>query len=112
MKLSTNESDNITVIALSGNMLGGPDATELNNTLHLLLEKKKKKVVVDLSNVESMNSSGLSMLIGALTTMRNSGGDLRIAAASKKIESLLVITKLSTVFELFPSVKMAISSFK
>jgi anti-sigma B factor antagonist len=112
MKLSTKESEGITTIALSGNVLGGPDATELNDTLHLLLEKKKKKIVVDLSGVQSMNSSGLSMLIGALTTMRNSGGDLKIAAASKKIESLLVITKLSTVFELFPTVKKAIASFQ
>ncbi|MBI5476477.1 MAG: STAS domain-containing protein [Ignavibacteriales bacterium] len=112
MKLSTKESEGIITIVLSGNVLGGPDATELNDTLHHLLEKKKKKIVVDLSGVQSMNSSGLSMLIGALTTMRNSGGDLKIAAASKKIESLLVITKLSTVFELYPTVKKAISSFQ
>jgi len=111
MKLSTKEASGVTVIALDGNVLGGPDATALNDALHKLIEKKKKKVLVDLSGVQSMNSSGLSMLIGALQTMRNSGGELKIAAASKKIESLLVITKLSTVFELFPTVKQAIDSF-
>ncbi|MBA4311685.1 MAG: anti-sigma factor antagonist [Chlorobiaceae bacterium] len=112
MKLSAKETDGITIIALTGNVLGGPDATELNDTLHLLLEKKKKKIVVDLSGVESMNSSGLSMLISGLSTMRNAGGDLKIAAASKKIESLLVITKLSTVFDLYPTVKKAVASFQ
>jgi len=111
MKLSTKEASGVTVIALDGNVLGGPDAPALNDALHKLIEKKKKKVLVDLSGVQSMNSSGLSMLIGALQTMRNSGGELKIAAASKKIESLLVITKLSTVFELFPTVKQAIDSF-
>jgi anti-sigma B factor antagonist len=111
MKLSTKETGGVTVIGLDGNVLGGPDATALNDVLHKLIEKKKKKVLVDLSAVQSMNSSGLSMLIGALQTMRNSGGELKIAAASKKIESLLVITKLSTVFELFPTVKQAIDSF-
>ncbi len=111
MKLSTSDADGVTVITLGGNVLGGPDATALNDALHKLLEKRKKKVVVDLSGVQTMNSSGLSMLINALTTMRNGGGDLKLAAASKKIETLLVITKLSTVFEVFPSVKKAVSSF-
>jgi anti-sigma B factor antagonist len=111
MKLSTREIEGITVIELNGNALGGPDATALNNVVHKLIEKKKKKIVLDLSKVKTMNSSGLGMLIAALTAVRNAGGNLLIAAASKKIESLLVITKLSTVFELFPSVKRAITNF-
>ena len=111
MKLLNKEVDGITVIELEGNVLGGPDATVLNDMLHALTEKRKKKIVVDLSGVDSMNSSGLSMLITGLTTMKNAGGDLKIAAASKKIESLLTITKLTTVFELFPTVRKAIASF-
>lgn len=112
MNLSTKEIDGITVIELEGSVLGGPDASALNDVLHSLIEKKKKKVVVDLSDVQTMNSSGLSMLINALTTMRKAGGDLKIAEPSNKIESLLTITKLTTVFELFTSVKEAIISFK
>lgn len=111
MKLSTKELDGVTVIALDGSVLGGPDATALNDVLHKLVEKKKKHVILDLSSVQTMNSSGLSMLIGALQTVRNAGGELKIAAASKKIESLLVITKLTTVFELHPTIKKAIESF-
>jgi anti-sigma B factor antagonist len=111
MKLSNKEIDGITVIELEGSVLGGPDATTLNDMLHSLTEKRKKKIVVDLSGVQGMNSSGLSMLITGLTTMKNAGGDLKIAAASKKIESLLAITKLTTVFELYPSVRKAIASF-
>ena len=111
MKLSAKETSGITVLALEGNVLGGPDATSLNDALHKLIDKKKKNVVIDLTEVQTMNSSGLSMLINALSTMRNAGGDLRIASASKKIESLLVITKLSTVFELYPTVKKAVESF-
>ena len=111
MKLSTKEIEGIIVIELDGSVLGGPDATALNNEVHKLIEKKKKKIVLDLSNVHTMNSSGLGMLIAALTAVRNAGGDLLIAAASKKIENLLVITKLSTVFELFPTVKNAVANF-
>jgi anti-sigma B factor antagonist len=112
MKLSSKEVSGVTVVSLEGSVLGGPDATALNDALHKLTEKHKKNIVVDLSGVQSMNSSGLSMLITALTTVKNAGGDLRLAAASKKIESLLVITKLSTVFELHPTVKKAIASFQ
>ena len=111
MKLSNKEIDGVTVIELEGSVLGGPDAMTLNDMLHTLTEKRKKKIVVDLSGVQGMNSSGLSMLITGLTTMKNAGGDLKIAAASKKIESLLSITKLTTVFELYPSVRKAIASF-
>lgn len=112
MKLSIKDSNGVTIIELEGSVLGGPDATALNDTLHKLVEKGKKKVLLDLSGVQTMNSSGLGMLLNALTTVRNAGGDLKLAAASKKIESLLVITKLSTVFELHPTVKKAITSFE
>jgi anti-sigma B factor antagonist len=111
MNIITKESGNITIIELKGNVLGGPDASALNDILHQLTGKKKKNIVVDLSGVQSMNSSGLTMLIGALTTIRNAGGEMKIAAPSKKIESILVITKLATVFEIHPTLRKAISSF-
>jgi anti-sigma B factor antagonist len=58
-----------------------------------------------------MNSSGLGMLISGYTTMKNGGGALKLANATEKIESLLVITKLITIFENFSSVDDAIKSF-
>lgn len=92
--------------------MGGPDAVSLNEKLHELIEQGKTNIVVNLSKVKFMNSSGLGMLIGALTTMRKSGGDLRIANATDKIESLLVITKLITVFKHYKSLDAAIKSFE
>ena len=85
---------------------GGPDATELNNTLHKCIDAKRKKIVVDLKGVSSMNSSGLGMLIGGVTTMRNVKGDLKLAGASEKIIKLLQVTKLLSVFEHFDTVKL------
>ncbi len=111
MKFGTKDHAGITVITLEGNVLGGPDATELNNTLHKLIDSRKKKVVVDLKGVSSMNSSGLGMLIGGVTTMRNAKGDLKLADASEKIIKLLEVTKLLTVFEHYDTVKKAIESF-
>lgn len=91
--------------------MGGPDGAKLHDTLHDLKEKGKKNVVIDLSKTKFMNSSGLGLLISGMTTMRNAGGDLRLANVADRIQSLLVITKLITVFKHFDSVDEAISSY-
>lgn len=111
MNFNVTERYNYVVIEFKGNVMGGPDAVSLNEQLHELIDKDQTNVVVDLSKVKFMNSSGLGMLIGGLTTMRKAGGDLRIANATDKIESLLVITKLITVFKHFKSLDEAVESY-
>lgn len=111
MNINVSERYNCVVIEFKGNVMGGPDAVSLNEKLHELIEDDKTNVVVDLSKVKFMNSSGLGMLIGGLTTMRKAGGDLRIANATDKIESLLVITKLITVFKHYKSTDKAVESY-
>lgn len=112
MSFNTSERYNSVVIEFKGNVMGGPDAVSLNEKLHELIDAEKTNVVVDLGKVKFMNSSGLGMLIGALTTMRKAGGDLRIANATDKIESLLIVTKLITVFKHYKSVEEAAKSFE
>lgn len=112
MNFNVDERYNSVVIELKGNVMGGPAAVSLNEKLHELIDEGKTNIVVDLGKVKFMNSSGLGMLIGALTTMRKAGGDLRIANATDKIESLLVITKLITVFQHFKSLDEAVKSFE
>ncbi len=112
MSFNVSERYNCVIIELKGNVMGGPDAVNLNEKLHELIDQGKKNVVVNLSKVKFMNSSGLGMLIGGLTTLRKAGGDLRIANASDKIESLLMVTKLITVFKHFRSVDEAVASFE
>lgn len=111
MNLTTHDIGAVSVLTLDGTMLGGPDAAEINLTLHKLIDAKKKKVVIDLGSVSLMNSSGLGILIGGVTTMRNAGGDLKLAAVSPKVMNLLTITKLVSVFEVFDTVKKAVSSY-
>jgi anti-sigma B factor antagonist len=111
MKIKTREQYSAAILELKGNVMGGPDAEEFSKLLHSLLEQGKNNVVVDLSNVKFMNSSGLGMLISGFTTMKNGGGLLKLANATDKINSLLVITKLITIFEHFDSVENAVKSF-
>ncbi len=112
MKFKTSEVQGVTVIELSGNVMGGPDAAALNDQLHKLVEVHRKRVIIDLHDVKFVNSSGLGMLIGGLTTMRNAGGELKLARASKKIETLIEVTRLHKVFELHKTVNSAVTSFK
>ena len=112
MKIKINEHYGAVVIELKGNVMGGPEAAELNDLLHKLLEEGKKNIIIDLSDVKFMNSSGLGMLISGYTTIKNGGGNLKLANATDKIQSLLVITKLITIFENYDSVDEAVNSFK
>ncbi len=111
MKLIDYEKEGIVVLEPRGKIMGGPDATILHEKLHDCIEKGNKKVVIDLARVDWMNSTGLGILISGLTTLKNNDGEMKLANVTDKIQSLLTITKLVTVFESHDSVDGAISSF-
>lgn len=111
MKTNVSEKYGCLIIELKGNIMGGPSTEDFSKLLHSLVEEGKTNVIVDLGKVKFMNSSGLGMLIGGLTTLKKAGGDLRICRADKKIESLLVVTKLITVFKHFKTVDEAVKSY-
>lgn len=111
MKIKTSEKYDAVVITLKGNVMGGPDTQEFQDLLHKLLEENKKNIIVDLGGVKFMNSTGLGMLISGYTSVKNGGGSLVLANATEKINSLLVITKLITIFDNYNSVDEAANSF-
>jgi anti-sigma B factor antagonist len=111
MKIKYTERYEAVVIELKGNVMGGDDTKEFNELLHKLIDEGKKNVIVDLSDVKFMNSSGIGMLISGLTTMKKAEGSMKLSGATDKIESLLVITKLITIFETFDDIEKAIASF-
>lgn len=112
MKLKITERYEAVVLELKGNVMGGPEATEFSETLKKLVAEGKKNIVLDLSDVKFMNSSGLGMMISGLTTVKKDGGQLKLACVTEKIQSLLMITKLITIFENYDSVDEAIKTFE
>ena len=112
MKLTSREMSDVMVLEPKGKIMGGPDATLLHDQLHDFIDHGKKNVIIDLSKVDWMNSTGLGILISGLTTLRNNEGELKLANVTEKIQSLLTITKLITVFECFDSLDEAVASFK
>jgi len=111
MELMQKDVGRVVVLEFAGKVMGGPDATVLNDKLHELVEKGQTRVVADLGQVNWMNSSGLGILISGLTTMRHAGGDLKLANVTERIQSLLMITKLKAVFETHETVEKAVASF-
>ena len=109
MSFSSSEKNGIMIITLSGKIMGGPEATEINDQIHELIDSGSKKIIIDLSAVDWMNSSGLGILIAAITTLKNNGGALSLANVSERIMNLLKITKLSSVFAIYPDLESALS---
>ena len=106
------EVGEITVIRVTENKLYQNVVTPFREQMVSLLDKGKRNFIVNLSMVDLMNSSGLGMLISGLTTLRSSGGDLRLTNLSDKVRRPLEITKLESVFLIYNSVEEAVNSYK
>ena len=111
MKLSYEERDGVVILKPKGKILGGPDATLIKDQLQSFIDQGKTRVVIDLAAVDYMNSTGLGILISTLTTLRKANGELKLANVTEKIQSLLTITKLVTVFDDYETVEEAVSAF-
>lgn len=112
MNYSISEQYNTVIVTFKGKIMGGPDAAEFHDKLKSLAEEGKTNIVGDLSKVKFMNSSGLGILITAMTSMRKAGGDFKICGASDRIESLLIVTKLITVFDHYKSLDEAVEAYQ
>jgi anti-sigma B factor antagonist len=112
VKLSVRKTDTVAVLDVSGKLMGGPDADVFKETIRNVLDEGYKNVVVNMSQVPFINSTGLGILISAYTTLRKEDGVLKLANVTERIDSLLMITKLGTIFETYSSEEKAVESFK
>lgn len=112
MSISVQEQYQATVIQIKGKFLGSVDGPELKQKLDDLKQAGKTNIVIDLSQTDFMDSSGIGALISGLTSMRKAGGDVRLANMEKRIQGLFVMTRLlGPVFENYESVDEAVESF-
>jgi len=94
-----SEENSFQILKLSGELIDKHQAIDLMKSIDGLLDTDKNKWAIDLSDLKYMNSSGLNVLIQILTRTRNKGGESVIFNVSKKVNELLVITKLNTLFK-------------
>jgi anti-sigma B factor antagonist len=107
-----SEGKHAVVLAISGNVQGGPDADLFSNTLEELVAEGRKNVLLDLKGVKWINSTGLGILIGGLTKLRRVEGTMKIVNMSDRIDNIFSVTKLNLVFEVFTDEVTALRSFK
>jgi anti-sigma B factor antagonist len=99
-------------VDLSGKITLGEGGLTLREEVHKLLAEGKKKIVLNLADVNYIDSSGLGELVSAYTAVKNAGGELKLLNLTSKVRDLLVITKLVTVFDVKDDEAAAVSSFK
>ena len=110
MKIKEKIENHVAILSLSGKMMGGPETTALHDHIRGLMSDGIKKVVIDLGGVKWINSSGLGVLMAAMTTLKNADGQMKLANVTEKVESLLMITQLMRIFETYDSIDRAVSS--
>lgn len=111
MQINQQQQGDVAILGLKGKLMGGPETHAVHEKIKELVANNVNKVVIDLGKVKWMNSSGLGMLMGAMTTLKNAEGEMKLANVTEKVQSLFMITKLITIFQTFDSVEEAVGSF-
>lgn len=111
VKLNTRQVGDVSVLDVAGRITLGEGSSTLRDALRDLVAKGHKKVLLNLSEVSYIDSSGIGELVSAFTTVANQGGTLKLLGLTKRVKDLLQITKLYTVFEVHDDEAGAIRSF-
>jgi len=111
MKIETRAVGDIKILDCSGRITLGEGTMVVRNTVRELLKANDKKIILNLAEVNYIDSSGIGELVSTYTTVTSSGGQLKLLGLTKKIQELLAITKLLTVFQVFEDEQAALDSF-
>jgi anti-sigma B factor antagonist len=112
LAIASREVDGVTVLGLSGRITLGEGSVQLRDAIRDLISNGQKHILLDLGDVNYIDSSGLGELVSAYTTARNQGATLKLLKLTKKVHDLLQLTKLYTVFDIYDDEASAIASFK
>jgi anti-sigma B factor antagonist len=109
--VQSHDSDGVTVLELSGRLVAGGPANVLREAIDEQISRGRKQMVLNLAAVDFIDSTGLGALVIAFTALRKAGGALKLIGLNRRNIELLVLTKLSTVFEVFQDEQDAVNSF-
>ena len=112
MKANVREVQGVSIVDLKGKITIGSGDVQLREVINGLVEKGKKNILINMKEVTTIDSSGIGELVGCYTSVTNKGGKLKLLNLTKRIQDLLAITKLLTVFDTYDSEADAIKSYK
>ena len=112
MKVTTRIVDHVAILDLSGRITLGEGSVQLRDAIRDLVAQGQKNILLNLSEVNYIDSSGIGELVSAFTSVKNQGGQLKLLNLTKKVHDLLQITKLYTVFDVRDDEAHAVESFQ
>jgi anti-sigma B factor antagonist len=111
LTIKTREVAKVTILDIHGRIVLGPEIGTLRDAVHNLIASDIKKIILNLADVDYIDSSGVGELVGCFTTVRNAGGELKLLNITPKIHDILHVTKLYTVFDIKDDEYTAVKSF-
>jgi anti-sigma B factor antagonist len=111
LSIGTREVSHVTILDLQGRIVLGDEIDELRSAIRNLIDEGKKKIILNLADVDYIDSSGVGALVGGFTAVRNAGGELKLLNLSQKVHDVLHVTKLYTVFDIRDDEFHAVKSF-
>jgi len=111
INISERQAGDVTILDLEGKVTIGEGSVALRNAIRRLLGEGKNKILLNLGSVGYIDSSGIGELVSSFTAVNKEGGSLKLLNLTQKIQDLLAITKLLTVFDTFDDEASALSSF-
>ena len=109
--ISERQAGDVTILDLNGKVTIGEGSVALRNAIRRLLGEGKSKILLNLGGVGYIDSSGIGELVSSFTAVNKEGGTLKLLNLTQKIQDLLAITKLLTVFDVFENEGEALSSY-
>jgi len=101
MKIKQNPQDNVMVLELSGKIMGGPDFDKFKEEIHGLVEGGYKNVILDMSGVPWINSTGLGILITGYHSIKAAEGTMKICSVKERVLSIFYISQLENIFDVY-----------
>ena len=111
MTISTRHVGGITILDIGGRIVAGEESASVRDVIRNLLNNGHKLILFNLSHVAYIDTIGLGSLVGAFTTVRKQGGELKLLNLPEKFADIMQITKLYTVFEIINDEAAAVKSF-
>jgi anti-sigma B factor antagonist len=111
LRIESREVSHVTILDIQGRIVLGEEIHLLRDAVRNLIADGKKKILLNLGDVDYIDSSGVGELVGAFTTVRNAGGELKLLNLTQKVHDVLHVTKLYTVFDIRDDEFTAVKSF-
>jgi anti-sigma B factor antagonist len=112
LNISERQVGDVTILDMDGKITIGEGSVSLRTAIRRLLEEGKKKILLNLAKVGYIDSSGIGELVSSYTAINKESGELKLLNLTQKLQDLLTITKLLTVFDVYESEEEALASFK